>query len=225
MNEMISRSDLAGSIDHTLLKPEAVPTQIAALCREALDYSFASVCVNSVYVSQCRGLIPSDSPVKVCSVVGFPLGAMAHAAKASETSIAIAHGANEIDMVADLGAIAAQDWDRVHRDVEAVRKTSPAVTLKVILETSLIGLEAAAIAARIAADAGADYVKTSTGFHASGGATVEAVRTLAAAVDGRAKVKASGGIRDLATTIAMLEAGAFRIGASASVAIVSELAD
>jgi|SRR5579862_352060 len=222
---MISRLQLARSIDHTLLKPEAVPGQIETLCREALEYEFASVCVNSVNVTQCRSLIPSNSAVKVCSVVGFPLGAMARDAKASETSIAIDGGANEIDMVADLGAIGAEDWERLSRDVGAVRKASQGVLLKVILETSLIGLVSATKAARVAVDAGADYVKTSTGFHNTGGATIEAVRALVSAVDGRAKVKASGGIRDLGTAMAMLDAGASRIGASAGVAILSELAD
>jgi deoxyribose-phosphate aldolase len=215
--------ELAKKIDHTLLKPEATTEQIEKLCCEALEYLFASVCVNSVYVQDCRRLIPADSEVLVCSVVGFPFGAMAHEVKAEEATYAVVHGAQEVDMVADLGAIMAGNWDRLRSDIQTVRRAVSGSTLKVILETSLIGLERAAVAADICAAEGADFVKTSTGFHASGGATADAVRTLASAVHGRAQVKASGGIRDTDAALDMIEAGANRIGASSGIAILDGL--
>lgn len=205
-------------IDHTLLKPDTTREQIVHLCEEAKTYSFASVCINPAYVklaSEClRG-----SPVKVCTVIGFPLGATTIVTKAMETRDAIANGADEIDMVINVGALKTRNYDLVKRDIEAVVEAAAGHVVKVIIEAALLTDEEKMKACELARDAGADYVKTSTGF-GPGGATVHDVALMRQTVGKYMGIKASGGIRDLETAQRMIEAGATRIGASASVAIV-----
>ncbi len=216
--------NIPGIIDHTLLKPEATPAQIKTLCEEALEYGFASVCVNSVYVPLVAPLL-AGSKVKVCTVVGFPLGAMLPDAKANEAQLAIEAGAQEIDMVLHVGALKARDLRTLHQDIAAVSLMVHAhddLLLKVILETSLLDDEEKTIACQVAKEARADFVKTSTGF-GGGGATVEDVQLMKAVVGPGVGVKASGGVRTLADVQAMIEAGANRIGASAGVAIAKEI--
>lgn len=211
----------AGMIDHTLLKPEATKEQIKKLCEEAREYGFHSVCVNSSFVYYCAALL-KDSGVKVCTVIGFPLGAMSTAGKAAEAKAAVADGAQELDMVIHVGMIKSGDWDYVRQDISSVVEAAGGRALvKVILETCLLTDEEKEKACRICLEAGADYVKTSTGFSA-GGATVKDVALMRKAVGDKAGVKASGSIRTLADVKAMTKAGASRIGASAGVAIVKE---
>ena len=207
----------AGMIDHTLLKPEATKEQVKKICEEAVEYGFHSVCVNSSFVYYCASLL-KDSDVKVCTVIGFPLGAMSTAGKAAEAKAAVADGAEELDMVIHVGMIKSGDWDYVRQDIASVVE---AALVKVILETCLLTDEEKEKACRICLEAGADYVKTSTGF-STGGATVEDVALMRKTVGDKAGVKASGGIRTLADVKAMAQAGASRIGASAGVAIVKE---
>ena len=213
--------DYAKMIDHTLLKPEASREQVKKLCREAAEYGFHSVCVNSCYVSFCADLL-KDSDVKVCTVIGFPLGAMSTAGKAAEAAAAVKDGADELDMVINVGMIKSGDWEYVRRDIEEVVKAAGSRALvKVILETCLLTDEEKVEACKAAVRAGAAFVKTSTGF-STGGATVEDIKLMRAAVGPEIGVKASGGIRDKAAAMAMLEAGATRIGASATGAIVAD---
>lgn len=210
---------LAGRIDHTILAANATRNAVLRVCAEAREHHFASVCVNSRWVplvaQELRG-----SDVLVCSVVGFPLGAMAAQAKAEEARIAVAAGAQEIDMVADIGGLRDGDLPAVEADIRGVVEAA-GVPVKVIIETCLLTDEEKAIACVLAMRAGAAYVKTSTGF-STGGATVEDIALMRAVVGDALGVKASGGIRDRATAEAMLAAGADRIGASASVAIVTD---
>jgi len=212
--------DLAAYIDHTLLKPDATKAQVEALCAEARANRFASVCLNGVWVSTAAQLL-AGSDVIVCAVVGFPLGAMHPEAKAYETRRAVFDGACEIDMVIEVGALKSGDYRLVERDirgvVEAARQRRAAV--KVIIETVLLSRDEKVKACTLAKAAGADFVKTSTGF-AAAGATVEDVRLMREVVGEQMGVKAAGGIRDTETAMAMIAAGATRIGASASVAIV-----
>jgi deoxyribose-phosphate aldolase len=216
-------AELAARCDHTLLAPEATEERIAALVAEGIDLAVASVCVTARMVPVA--IAYAGSRVPVCSVVGFPSGAHVSDVKAAETAEAVDGGAAEIDVVADLGAVAAGEWDAVTRDIEAVRAACGGRVLKVIVEAGLWDPERLATVCLAAVDAGADFVKTSTGFHAgAGGATVDAVRTMAAAVHGRALVKASGGIRTTDDALAMLAAGADRIGCSATRAIVDGFA-
>lgn len=210
---------IAKTIDHTLLAPDATLEKIQKLCDEANTYGFASVCVNSGYVSAAKEAL-GDSDVAVCSVVGFPLGAMDTEAKAFEARRAIANGADEIDMVINLGWLKSGQLEQVKADIEALREATSGRILKVILETSMLTREEIVAVCEIARDAGADFVKTSTGF-GGGGATVEDVRLMKETVGDGVQVKASGGVRDYATAVAMLEAGASRIGASAGIAIVT----
>jgi len=211
--------DLARMIDHTLLKPDATRDQIETLCQEALTYQFASVCVNPHWVPLAAQLL-KGSPVKVCTVIGFPLGATSTAAKAFEAADAIAHGAAEVDMVINIGALKSGDLDAVQQDIAAVVEAARGKALvKVILETGLLTRDEKITACRLAKAAGADFVKTSTGF-GHGGATVEDVALMRQIVGPEMGVKASGGVRDAATARAMIEAGANRIGASAGVSIV-----
>lgn len=211
----------AEMIDHTLLKPEATPEEIRQLCREAREYKFHSVCVNSSYVPLCAEEL-KGSGTAVCTVVGFPLGAASTAAKAAEAAEAVKNQASEIDMVLHIGMAKSGNWEYVKQDIAAVRKAvGDQVLLKVILETCLLTEEEIVLACRISCEAGADYVKTSTGF-SSGGATAEAVRIMKKAVGTSAKVKASGGIRTLADAEEMVQAGADRLGVSAGVQIVRE---
>ena len=213
---------LAAMIDHTLLKPEATPDQIAQLCYEARKHSFASVCVNPTHVKLCAQLL-KGSPVKVCTVVGFPLGATPPEVKAFETQQAIDEGAGEIDMVINIGAIKAKDYEVAARDVRAVVRAAHAkgAIVKVIIEAALLSDEEKVAACLIAKEAGADFVKTSTGF-GPGGATAADVALMRKVVGPGMGVKAAGGIRNLLDAQKMIEAGADRIGASAGVKIVAE---
>ena len=215
-----SDNHLAQYIDHTLLKPDATKEDVMKLCEEAKRYSFASVCINPSFVKLAKEQL-QNSTVKVCTVIGFPLGATTTISKVMETRDAIANGALEIDMVINVGAIKAKQWDIVKQDIEAVREASTGYILKVILETALLTDEEKVLACDIAKDAGADFVKTSTGF-GPGGATEHDVALMRKIVGPDIGVKASGGIRDYNTAIKMIEAGATRIGASASVAIVQK---
>ena len=213
---------IAQVIDHTLLKPEATREQIDRLCREALEYHFASVCVNPTHVGRCAELL-RGSDVKVCTVIGFPLGATTTAVKAYETRQAIDDGATEIDMVINIGALKSGDLDAVQADIGAVVDAAHAAgaLVKVIIETALLSDDEKVTACRLAQAAGAEFVKTSTGF-GPGGAKVEDVALMRRVVGPEMGVKASGGVRNYADVQAMIAAGATRIGASAGVAIVSE---
>jgi deoxyribose-phosphate aldolase len=215
----LTREQLASRIDHTLLKPEATAEQVAALVAEAEELGAYSVCIS-----------PSRLPLRplhgvvVCTVVGFPSGAHPTPVKAAETELAVRLGAREVDMVVDLGRVKAGDWEAVEADVAAVCAASGADTLvKVILETAALTRGEVAEACRASERGGAQYVKTSTGFHPAGGASVEAVRLMAETVGGRLGVKASGGIRDTATALAMLDAGATRLGLSGTRAVLDGL--
>ena len=212
--------DLAHMIDHTLLKPETTPEQIAQLCFEARKHSFASVCVNPAWVALCAQLL-QGSPVKVCTVIGFPLGASAPEVKAFETQKAIDQGATEIDMVINIGALKARDLELVARDIRGVVTTAHGrgALVKVIIETVLLTDEEKTIACLIAKEAGADFVKTSTGF-AGGGATVHDIELMRRVVGPEMGVKASGGVRTFEDAQSLVKAGATRIGASAGVKII-----
>jgi deoxyribose-phosphate aldolase len=211
----------AGQIDHTLLKPEATPAQIEHLCDEARRYQFASVCVNPLYVALCARLL-ADSPVAVCSVIGFPLGATSSAAKVCEARQALDAGARELDMVLAVGLLKAGHYAEVLADIRGVVAAchERGALCKVILETVLLDDAEKVAACLLAAHAGADFVKTSTGFAASG-ATTHDVALMRRAVGAAVGVKASGGIRSAETARAMLAAGATRIGASASVHLLA----
>lgn len=211
--------DYAKYIDHTLLAMNATEDQIRKLCDEAKEYHFYSVCVNSGYVPLVAELL-KGSDVKVCSVVGFPLGAMLTSAKAYETEMAVKAGAQEIDMVINVGWLKSNNWDAVKNDIEAVFKACGSVPLKVILETCLLTKEEIVKVCTICKDIGVAFVKTSTGFSTSG-ATVEDVKLMRETVGKNMGVKASGGIRDRMTAEKMVQAGANRLGASAGIAIVS----
>lgn len=206
--------------DHTNLKPEATRDDIRKLCEEAKTNDFASVCVNGIYTAYAKECL-AGSDVKTCVVVGFPLGAMSTDAKAYETRKAVEDGADEIDMVISVGQLKAGSYDEVYEDVKAVREACQGKVLKLIFENCLLTDEEKIKACEIAVRAGADYVKTSTGF-SSGGATISDVALMKAHVNGKCKVKAAGGIRDYNTAIAMIDAGADRLGTSATVKIVNE---
>ena len=208
-------------IDHTMLKASATRADIEKLCQEAKQHEFASVCVNTCFVPLAAELL-EGSEVKVCCVVGFPLGAMSTPAKAFEAQWAVEHGAQEVDMVLNVGAMISGEEEIVLRDIEAVVQAAhPKAIVKVILENCLLNDEQKIRACKLCVQAGAEFVKTSTGF-SNGGATVEDVALMKRAVDGRAKVKAAGGIRTRQQALAMIEAGADRIGASAGIAICTE---
>jgi deoxyribose-phosphate aldolase len=214
---------VAKLIDHTALRPDCTESQIRRLCGEAREHGFATVCVNPVWVPRCVRWL-RGSTVGVCTVVGFPLGASRTPIKALEATRACEQGAREIDMVLNIGELRGGGADFVrHEIVEVRRALGSAVTLKVILETALLSDDEKRLGARLAVDAGADYLKTSTGF-GPGGATEADVRLLAEIAGTAAAVKASGGIRDLATLRLMIGAGAKRIGTSSSVAIMREAA-
>ena len=214
--------EIAAMIDHTLLKPDATQDQIAQLCYEARKFSFATVCVNPTHVKLCAQLL-RGSPVHVCTVVGFPLGATPPEVKSYEAQTAIDDGATEVDMVINIGALKSKDYAHVERDIATVARTSHAggAILKVIIEAALLTDEEKVIACQLAKAAGADYVKTSTGF-GPGGATVQDVALMRRAVGPELGVKAAGGIRNLEDARAMVAAGATRIGASAGVKIVQQ---
>jgi deoxyribose-phosphate aldolase len=212
--------NLAKYIDHTLLKPDATQQEIAQLCFEARKFNFASVCVNPTWVSLCAELL-KGSPVKVCTVIGFPLGATSSESKAFETETAIKQGATEIDMVINIGALKARDLDTVARDIRGVVNAAHArgIIVKVIIETALLTDEEKTIACLVSKEAGADFVKTSTGF-SGGGATIQDVALMRKTVGPQMGVKASGGVRTYEDAESMIKAGATRIGASAGVKII-----
>jgi deoxyribose-phosphate aldolase len=214
---------IAGMIDHTLLKPTATEEQIRTLCAEALEYRFASVCINPAWVPLCAQLL-TGSPVKVCTVIGFPLGATLAAVKAYETQQTIAAGAQEVDMVINIGALKSGQDQVVQDDIAAVVNAArPAGALtKVIIETTYLTEDEKIRACRLARAVGAEFVKTSTGF-GPGGATAEDVALMRRTVGPEMGIKAAGGIRTAADAQAMIAAGATRIGASAGVKIVAEL--
>lgn len=209
---------LTSYIDHTLLKPETTKDQIKTLCLEAKQYKFAAVCINPYWVSYCYSLL-QDTEVKIATVVGFPLGANTKEVKAFETKQAIENGANEIDMVINIGALKGQEYDIVQEDIKAVVNAAggKAIT-KVIIETSLLTDSEKKKACELAKAQGADFVKTSTGF-SGGGATVEDVKLMREIVGEKMGVKASGGVRSKEDAEAMIKAGATRIGASSGVQI------
>ncbi|WP_307401280.1 deoxyribose-phosphate aldolase [Paenibacillus anaericanus] len=214
---------VVAKIDHTLLKADARKEDIVQLANEAKEYGFASVCVNPVWVETAAEVLKDVPNVKVCTVIGFPLGASAPKVKAFETAQAIADGAKEIDMVINIGALKAGDDDLVVRDmIGVVEKAEGKALVKVILETCLLTPEEIVRACRLAVSAGVDFVKTSTGF-STGGATIEAVALMAKTVGPGIGVKASGGVRSLEDALAMIEAGATRLGSSAGVAIAQGL--
>ena len=210
--------DLSPLIDHTLLKPDATDAQVEALCAEALAYGFASVCVNPLWVPVAAACLRGSS-VRTCTVVGFPLGATAFRSKAFEAEVALADGAQEVDMVLAVGAAKVGDWEAVRRDFEGLRRAVPApCVLKVILETCLLSDAEKVRACELACEAGLDFVKTSTGF-STGGATEADVALMRQTVGLSVGVKASGGIRTYETALRMVQAGATRLGLSASVAV------
>ena len=205
-------------IDHTLLKPEATKAQIEKLCGEAKEYDFKSVCVNPYYVKYAKELL-KDSDALVCTVIGFPLGQNTTEVKVAETIDAIKNGADEIDMVINIGALKSKDEDYVLNEIKEIRSACKGKTLKVIIETCLLTDEEKITACKLSKEAGADFVKTSTGF-STHGATVEDVKLMRETVGEDMGVKASGGIRDRETALKMVEAGATRLGVSAGVEIV-----
>lgn len=216
------KKSIASYIDHTLLKQDATKSQIEVLCQEAAKYEFASVCVNPTWVSFAAEQL-KDSPVKVCTVIGFPLGASTSDTKVFETKDAIAKGATEIDMVLNVGALKSGLTEYVKQDIEAVVEAAKGKAIvKVILETCLLTKDEIVLASQLSKDAGADFVKTSTGF-STGGATPEDVALMFKTVGADLEVKASGGVRSVEDFNKMVEAGATRIGASSGVAIMQGL--
>lgn len=214
----MDKQQLAKMIDHTILKPEADKASIEKICKEALEYNFASVCINPTNVELAAKLL-KGSEVKVCTVIGFPLGANTMEVKAFETKDAIAKGADEVDMVINIGRLKDKDYEYVEKDIKAVVDAADkkAVT-KVIIETCLLTEEEKIIACKLSKEAGSDFVKTSTGF-STGGATVEDIKLMRETVGPEMGVKASGGVRSKKDALAMIENGATRIGASASISI------
>lgn len=212
--------DIAKKIDHTALTPDTTKEQIIKLCQEAKDYGFYSVCINPSWVEEASRQL-EDSNVEVCTVIGFPLGATTSNTKALETKEAIENGATEVDMVINIAKLKDEDLDYVENDIRKVVEVANGKALvKVIIETCLLTDTEKETACRLAVKAGADYVKTSTGF-STGGATVEDIKLMRKTVGSNVGVKASGGVRDRETAMAMIEAGATRLGASSGVAIVS----
>lgn len=219
----LTRSQLAAMIDHTLLAPEATPKDIGALCAEAKTLGVHAVCVSPTLTTVAAREV-AGSFVRIAAVAGFPSGAHYVRLKASEAGEAAAMGAQEIDMVINLGLAAEGRWKEVEEEIAAVRSEVPSPTLlKVIIESALLDSEGIRMACRTAESAGADFVKTSTGFHPAGGATTAAVALMAATVGPRLGVKASGGIRTAADALAMVAAGATRLGLSRSAAILAEM--
>ncbi len=218
----LRRIDLARRIDHTILKADATPMQVEALCGEAIEFHCASVCINGAFVPLVkRALLGSD--VKTCAVLGFPLGAMSTSGKANEARLLVDDGAQELDMVIAIGMLKAGRDTDVASDIRSVVRAAGNVPVKVILETCLLTDDEKVRACKLTVDSGAAFVKTSTGF-SSGGATLADVRLMRSTVGTAAKVKASGGIRDTATALSMIEAGADRLGLSATAAVLAGLA-
>lgn len=223
-----TRAQLAALVDHTLLKPEATRAEVTALVAEGAELGVYAVCVSPSMVPVAfESAVAAAGGVRVAAVAGFPSGKHLSAVKAQEAAAAVGSGASEIDMVIDVGAALAGDLDAVRRDIEAVRAAAAGAVLKVIVESAvLLGQGSAhtlAEACRVAEDAGADFVKTSTGFHPAGGASVRAVALMAETVGGRLGVKASGGIRTAADAVSMLDAGATRLGLSGTRSVLDGL--
>ena len=206
-------------IDHTLLKPTATKSDIIKLCNEAKEHEFFSVCVNSCYVKLAKKEL-KKSTVKVCSVIGFPLGAMSTKAKVFEAKQALKDGADEIDMVINVGFLKSYDLKKVYKDIKAVKKIMPENTLKVILETCYLDKEEILKASTLALKAKADFIKTSTGF-GTGGATIEDVKLMKEVAGDKMKIKASGGVRDAKKAQEYIDLGVSRLGTSSGIAIVS----
>lgn len=207
-------------IDHTVLKADTPLETVKRICDEAMEYGFASVCINPCHVAYCADYL-KDSDVNVCTVIGFPLGANTSAVKAFETKDAIANGADEIDMVMNIGALKDKNYDLVRDDVKAVVEAANGTLVKVILETCLLTEDEIKKACELCVEAKADYVKTSTGF-STRGATIEDVRIMKEAVHGKAKVKAAGGVRTPENMVKIVAAGADRIGTSAGCSLVKK---
>lgn len=207
-------------IDHTLLKPTATITDIQQLCKEAIEYNFFSVCVHSSYVALAKEILSQNDSVKVCSVIGFPLGAMSSAAKIAELRQAKHDGADEFDMVINLGWLKSGKETSVEEEIKQLKNAAGESVLKVIIETCYLSEAEITKASKLAVAAGADFVKTSTGF-GTGGATLEAIELMKNAVNGKAKLKASGGIRNYETAVNYINAGVSRIGTSNGIAIVT----
>lgn len=217
----MNKEQLAQYFDHTILKPSATTQEVLGICNEAIQYGFYSVCVNSTHVNLVANTL-KDTQIKTCSVVGFPLGASTPEAKAFETSQAIENGATEIDMVINIGALLDKKYDIVEKDIKAVVDAAKGNIVKVIIETCFLTDQQKVKACELALQAGAHFVKTSTGF-GTGGATIADIKLMRDTVGSRMQVKASGGIKDLTDTRAMIDAGADRIGASAGVKIMKEM--
>lgn len=218
----MEKRELARMIDHTLLKADATEEMIDTLCKEAAEYNFASVCVNPTWVKRSYSHL-KDTEVKVCTVIGFPLGATTKEVKAFETTKTIEDGATEVDMVINIGALKSKQFDLVEEDIRAVVEAAKGKALvKVILETGLLTQDEKVIGCELSKKAGADFVKTSTGF-GHGGATYDDIKLMRETVGPEMGVKASGGVRDFDGAMQMIEAGATRIGASSGIAIVNGL--
>jgi deoxyribose-phosphate aldolase len=217
----LSRSDLAHMVDHTLLKPEATPDDVAALCAEANDLGVFSVCISPSFLPLPQGLLSPE--IATCTVVGFPSGKHHAAIKADEAARAVSDGADEVDMVVDIGAVKAGLWRIAEKEVRAVRAATEGVVLKVILETAVLTDDEIVRACILCKESGADFVKTSTGFHPAGGASTHAISLMANTVGGTLGVKASGGVRTSAAALAMVAAGATRLGLSGTRAVLDGL--
>lgn len=215
---MLKPEQIAGYIDHTLLAANATDEKITQLCQEAVQHKFSSVCVNGCWTARCATLL-RDTGVHVCTVMGFPLGTMKSECKAFEAAQAVADGAEEVDMVINIGWLKEGRLDAVERDIRMVREACGDHLLKVIIETCLLSEEEKKTACKLAMNAGADYVKTSTGFSA-GGATERDVSLMRSVVGDRLGVNASGGVRSFETAVAMISSGASRLGTSSGIAIV-----
>ena len=214
--------NISSMIDHTILKADATREMVKTLCEEAIEYKFAAVCVNPYHVEYCSELL-KNSDVKVATVIGFPLGANTKETKAFETIDSINKGADEVDMVINIGALKDKNYDLVKEDIESVVKAANGKAIvKVIIETSLLTEEEKSKACELSLAAKADFVKTSTGF-STGGATVEDVKLMKSIVGNNMEIKASGGVRDLDTAKLMIEAGATRLGTSSGIKIVKQI--
>lgn len=215
----MNKKQMAGMMDHTILKATATPEQIEQICREALEIGAASVCINPCNIEQAKTLL-TNSSVKVCTVIGFPLGANTTAVKAFETKDAIERGAEEVDMVINVGALLAGDTETVYQDILGVVQAANGTLVKVIIETCYLNDDQKRIACELALKAGANFVKTSTGF-GTGGATPSDIALMRRVVGDKMQVKASGGIRTYEDAMAVIEASADRLGVSASIAILA----
>lgn len=218
-NSILAAANMAQFIDHTLLKPEVYKNEIYKLCEEAIEFNFFSVCINSSNITFAREIL-KNSKVKICTVVGFPLGACETSTKTYEVGRAISMGSNEIDMVLNIGALKAGEFSLVKREIEDVVRAADGRVVKVIFETCLLNSELIRKASELSMEANAHFVKTSTGF-STGGATLADVTLMKSVVGSKLQVKASGGIRDYKTALSMIQAGATRLGTSSGVSIVS----